>query len=278
MNYPLIDPIIFELGPVAVRWYGAMYLLAFATCYFLGARRASIPGSGWTKEQVYDMVFYGVAGTIVGGRLGFVLFYGLDKLMGDPLWLFRLWEGGMSFHGGLLGVATAVWLFGRKTGKGFFGVADFMTPLVPTGLGFGRIGNFINAELPGRVTDSALGMHFPCEAVAGLNLTCFGQWDSATRHVSSLYQAVGEGIVLFLIVWLFSARQRAPAAVSGMFLLSYGCLRVITEFFRQPDAGIGFIAFDWLTMGQLLSLPMIAFGIFLLTPAATRLTKETHAR
>ena len=171
----------------------------------------------------------------------------------------------MSFHGGLLGVVTALWLYARKTSRHFWLVADFAAPLVPIGLGFGRIGNFINAELPGRVTDNLLGVHFPCASVSNLNLTCFGQWDGALRHVSSLYQAFGEGVLLFMIVWLFSIRARRPGLISGMFLTGYGTIRFVIEWFREPDAAIGFVAFDWLTMGQLLSLPMIAFGILLLT-------------
>lgn len=265
MNYPLIEPILVEIGPVAVRWYGLMYLLAFLACYLLGSQRAKKDNSGWDKTDLSDVVFYGVVGTIVGGRLGFVLFYAFDRFLLEPLWLFKLWEGGMSFHGGLLGVVAALWLYGRKTSRGLWRVMDFAAPLVPIGLGFGRIGNFINAELPGRITESSLGVHFPCGSIIGLNLTCFGQWDGAVRHLSSLYQAFGEGVVLFVIVWLFSARERRAGQISGMFLTGYGAIRFVTEWFREPDAAIGFIAFDWLTMGQLLSLPMIAFGILLVS-------------
>ena len=265
MNYPLIEPVLLEIGPLAVRWYGLMYLLAFLACYVLGNQRAKKHDSDWDKADVSDVIFYGVVGTIVGGRLGFVLFYSFDRFLVEPLWLFRLWEGGMSFHGGMLGVVAARWLYGRKTSRDFWRVADFTAPLVPIGLGFGRIGNFINAELPGRVTEGSLGVHFPCGAVRGLNFTCFGQWDGALRHLSSLYQAFGEGVVLFMIVWLFSLRARRSGLISGMFLTGYGAIRFVTEWFREPDAAIGFIAFDWLTMGQLLSLPMIAFGILLLT-------------
>tara|TARA_B100000929_G_scaffold66655_1_gene50787 strand:- start:1279 stop:2115 length:837 start_codon:yes stop_codon:yes gene_type:complete len=265
MNYPLIEPILIEIGPLAVRWYGLMYLLAFLTCYVLGSQRAKRENSGWDKTDVSDVIFYGVVGTIVGGRLGFVLFYSFDRFLVEPLWLFRLWEGGMSFHGGLLGVITALWLYGRKTSRGFWAVADFAGPLVPIGLGFGRIGNFINAELPGRITESPLGVHFPCGSLSGVNLTCFGQWDIELRHLSSLYQAFGEGVVLFMIVWLFSLQARRSGLISGMFLTAYGVIRFVTEWFREPDAAIGFIAFDWLTMGQLLSLPMIVFGILLLS-------------
>ena len=264
MNYPLIEPILLEIGPLAVRWYGLMYLLAFLACYVLGNQRAKKHDSDWDKADVSDVIFYGVVGTIVGGRLGFVLFYAFDRFLVEPLWLFKLWEGGMSFHGGMLGVVAALWLYGRKTSRDFWRVADFAAPLVAIGLGFGRIGNFINAELPGRVTESSLGVHFPCGAVSGLNFTCFGQWDGALRHLSSLYQAFGEGVVLFMIVWLFSLRARRSGLISGMFLTGYGAIRFVTEWFREPDAAIGFIAFDWLTMGQLLSLPMIAFGILLL--------------
>ena len=266
MNYPIIDPEIVSLGFVSIRWYGVMYLLGFLLCYLLGGYRARTSESGWTREEVYDMVFYGIVGTIAGGRIGFAVFYGLDNLVNDPLWIFKVWLGGMSFHGGLLGVLVALWLFARKTNKPFFDVTDFVAPLVPLGLGFGRIGNFINAELPGRLTDTPFGVHFPCDAVFGLTTACIGSWEQVTRHVSSLYQAFGEGIVLFGLVWLFSVRKRNLGMASGMFLLGYGVIRLFTEQFRQPDPGLDFVAFGWLTMGQLLSLPMVILGICLLIP------------
>ena len=181
----------------------------------------------------------------------------------------------MSFHGGLLGAIASMVLFARRgraatepnaepPPRTFLQVGDYVAPLVPLGVGFGRLGNFINAELPGRLTDSALGMHFPCWSVEGLSVACYGTYDTALRHVSSLYQAFGEGLVLFAIVWWFSARPRAVGQVSGCFLLASGIIRFTTEFFREPDVGIGFVAFDWVTMGQLLSLPTAAFGAFLL--------------
>ena len=268
MNYPQIDAVAVALGPVAVRWYGLMYVLGFVAFYLLGKWRAHrVPAhsaQGWTPQEIADLLFYGVVGVIVGGRLGYVAFYGLEQFLSDPLWLVRVWEGGMSFHGGLLGVIGAVWLFGRRATRSFLEIADFAAPLAPVGLGLGRMGNFINAELPGRVTDSALGVHFPCSSVRDFNLACFGEFESAVRHVSSLYQAAAEGVVLFVLVWLFAAKPRAAGRVCGMFLLGYGALRFGTEFFRQPDADKGFIAFDWLTMGQALSLPMAALGLFLL--------------
>ena len=274
MNYPIIDPEIVSLGFVSIRWYGVMYLVGFLLCYLLGGYRARIPKSGWTKEEVYDMVFYGVVGTIAGGRIGFAVFYGFDSLVNAPLWIFKVWLGGMSFHGGLLGVLVALWLFARKMNKPFFDVTDFIAPLVPLGLGLGRIGNFINAELPGRLTDTPFGVHFPCDAVFGLTTTCIGSWEQVTRHVSSLYQAFGEGIVLFGLVWLFSGRKRNLGMVSGMFLLGYGVIRLFTEQFRQPDPGLDFVAFGWLTMGQFLSLPMIILGICLLIPGTNKFIVE----
>lgn len=265
-HYPHIDPIIFSLGPVSVRWYGLAYLVAFALCWWLGNRRADRPGSGWNRQEVSDVVFFGAVGAVLGGRIGYTLFYGLEKFLHDPLFIFRVWEGGMSFHGGLLGAIVGIWWFGRSTGRGFLQVADFVAPLVPPGLGLGRLGNFANTELPGRVTDSVFGLVYPCsaESIRQIHPLCEGEWESFARHPSPLYQAFAEGIVLFVVVWWFSARSRAPGAVCGMFLTGYGTLRFITEFFRTPDPQLGFVALHWMTMGQLLSLPMVLAGILLL--------------
>lgn len=264
MNYPLIDPVIFQLGPLAVRWYGLMYVLGFSAFYLLARYRIRRGAVTWTSQEVGDLMFYGVVGVVVGGRLGSVLFYGFDEFLRDPLSLVRIWEGGMSFHGGLIGAIGAMWAFGRKTSRGFFAVADFVAPLTPVGLGLGRVGNFINAELPGRITELPIGMHFPCASVRGINLTCFADFEGVARHVSSVYQALAEGVVLFAVVWLFAARPRATAQVSGVFLLGYGALRFLTEFVREPDPHKGFVAFDWMTMGQLLSIPMLVAGFALL--------------
>ena len=270
MNYPELDPVALQLGLLALRWYGLMYLCGFAAFVLLGAWRARRKAADWSPEQVWDLLIYGVAGVVVGGRTGFALFYGGDTFLRDPLWLLRLWEGGMSFHGGLLGVLAATALYARKTGRGFLAVTDFVAPLVPLGLGLGRLGNFINAELPGRVTDLAVGVHFPCAALRGLSVSCYGQYEAVARHVSSLYQAGAEGLVLFALLWWYAAKRRAVGEVSGLFLLGYGALRFTTEFARQPDADLGFVAFGWLTMGQTLSLPMVLLGVALLGSAALR--------
>ncbi len=264
MHYPAIDPIALQLGPFALRWYGLMYLLAFGAFFLLGKARAR--DRGFTSADVSDLVFYGVAGVVLGGRIGFAFIYGLDRLAQDPLWLFRIWEGGMSFHGGLVGAVGAMWLQARVKGRSFLEVADFVAPLVPLGLGFGRLGNFINTELPGRITDSSLGVHFPCAAVRELTATCFGEFEAVTRHVSSLYQASGEGLVLFAVVWLYSRRARPTGSVAGTFLVTGGTLRFATEFFREPDPHLGLLLFDTLSMGQILSLPVVAFGVFLMNP------------
>jgi phosphatidylglycerol:prolipoprotein diacylglycerol transferase len=265
-HYPDIDPVIVALGPLAIRWYGMAYLAAFVLCWWLGNRRADRPGSGWNRQEVSDVVFYGAIGAVLGGRIGYTLFYGFELLRHDPLYILRIWEGGMSFHGGLIGTLLALWWFGRRTGRRFLQVGDFVAPLLPLGLGLGRLGNFANTELPGRATDSMFGMIYPCaaDAVRALNPMCTGVWEPFARHPSPLYQAFAEGLVLFVVVWLYSARARPVGAVSGMFLLGYGVLRTTTEFFREPDVQLGFVALDWLTMGQVLSIPMIVIGILLI--------------
>ena len=256
--HPNFDPVAFSLGPLHVRWYGLMYLLGFLVGWALGRYRAKRPGSGWTVEQMDDVVFYIALGVILGGRIGYILFYSFGNFAHDPLILFRIWEGGMSFHGGFLGVLLAMALFARKYHKGFWATVDFVAPLIAPGLLFGRLGNFINGELWGRVTDLPWGMVFQQTG------------DGLPRHPSQLYEATLEGVVLFLIVWLFSNKPRPTMAVSGVFALCYGSFRFLIEFVRQPDVQLGYIAFDWLTMGQLLSLPLMATGVILLSLAYRR--------
>jgi phosphatidylglycerol:prolipoprotein diacylglycerol transferase len=268
LTYPDIDPVALQLGPLKVHWYGLMYLLGFAAAWLLGRWRASRPGSGWTADMVDDLIFYCVVGVIAGGRLGYMLFYGYDQILANPFNALKVWEGGMSFHGGLIGVMIAIALFGRKYGKRFFQVGDFLVPLVPLGLLFGRIGNFINGELWGHATSVPWAMQLPCarfpEYCVGLPA---GTEFSPALHPSQLYEAGLEGLVLFLIIWWFSSRPRPTMAVSGLFLLLYGLFRFSVEFVRQPDAHIGYLAFDWVTMGQVLTLPMILGGALLLALA-----------
>lgn len=247
-SYPAIDPVAVALGPLKVHWYGLMYLVGFVAAWLLGRARCRRPDSPFNEEQLSDFIFWAAIGVVIGGRAGYVLFYNFGQFLQDPLWLFQIWTGGMSFHGGLLGVIVVMLVHARKLGTTFFGVADFVAPLVPIGLGAGRIGNFIGGELWGRATDVPWGMVFPRDP------------DQLLRHPSQLYQFALEGVALFLIVWWFSARPRPRAAVSGLFVLCYGAFRFLVEFVREPDAHIGYLAWDWLTMGQLLSLPMILFG------------------
>ncbi|SOC51549.1 prolipoprotein diacylglyceryl transferase [Ornithinimicrobium cerasi] len=251
--YPDIVP-SFDVGPLTIHWYGVMYALGFVLAWWLGTLRARRAGSGWDGDEVSDLILYCALGVVLGGRLGYVLFYGLDNLLEDPLYLVRLNEGGMSFHGGLLGVLGAMWLYARKTGRRFFEVGDFVAPLVPLGLFFGRIGNFINGELWGKTTDVPWGMVFP------------GAGD-LPRHPTMLYEALLEGLVLFAVLWLYALRRPPVRAVSGAFLLLYGVFRSAVEFLRIPDEHIGYLALDWLTMGQILSLPMILAGAYLLWSA-----------
>lgn len=268
MHYPVIDPIIVELGPVALRWYGLMYILGFAAVYLLGNwrinHRPNTLSGAWDSQQLSDLVFYGAMGAVLGGRVGYIVFYALDRFAADPLYLLRVWEGGMSFHGGFLGVLVAMLMFGRRTQKDFLSVTDFLAPLCAVGLGLGRMGNFINMELPGRITDSAVGLVFPCRAVSDLNPMCFGVWENAARHPSSLYQGLTEGLLLFCLLWWLALTPRPKGTLSGAFLTAYGCARFVTEFFRSPDAHLGFVLFELLSMGQLLSVPMIVAGLLLL--------------
>ena len=273
--YVNFDPIAFSLGPLKVHWYGIMYLLGFAGFWLLGSYRARQERyASWSPEQVSDLLFYGAVGVILGGRLGYVLFYDLGAVVDNPLRALQIWKGGMSFHGGLLGVMAAIWWFGRKTGRPFFAVADFVVPMAPLGLLFGRIGNFIGGELWGRTTDAPVGMIFP-------KSIDFGNWNSDAlyqqylsgalneyaRHPSQLYEAGLEGLVMFLILWWYSSRPRPMMAASGLFLLLYGTFRSMVEFFRQPDEHLDFIAMGWVTMGQVLSLPMIIAGVVLIVLA-----------
>ncbi len=269
LQYPHIDPVAISLGPLKIHWYGIMYLVAFGAAWWLGRLRAR-RSPDWNDEQISDLIFYGALGVVLGGRIGYTLFYNFGHFISDPVSIFRIWEGGMSFHGGLLGVLVAMWLFGRKYQHGFFELTDFVAPLVPIGLAAGRLGNFINGELWGQPTTLPWGMVFPG---AG----------PLPRHPSQLYEMFLEGIVLFIIVWVYSARPRPRMAVSGVFALGYGVFRFAVEFVRQPDEHLGFIAFSWLTQGQLLSLPLIITGIVLLwlayrrQPAATAKTPEAKA-
>ncbi len=278
MHYPDIDPIIFSIGPLAVRWYGLSYLAGFAVVWWLGRVRARTHPGTWTHEHISDLVFYGAMGAVLGGRIGYVLFYNFGVFLNDPLYLFRMWEGGMSFHGGLLGVVVGIWLFSRKSKRRLIDVMDFLAPLTPVGLGFGRLANFINGELPGRITDSPLGLIYPCDAVVALNPMCAGQWEQAARHPSPLYQAFTEGLLLFVLLWFVSARPKPAGFVAGMFLIGYGSFRFSTEFFRSPDAHLGFIAFEWLTMGQLLSLPMVIAGILFVLWSRGQAVAESPAQ
>jgi phosphatidylglycerol:prolipoprotein diacylglycerol transferase len=268
LTYPTIDPVAIAIGPLKVHWYGLMYLVGFAAAWVLGRWRASRPGFGWTADMVDDVVFYCVIGTIAGGRLGYMLFYGFDQLLANPLNILRVWEGGMSFHGGLIGVLIAIGLFARKHRLHFFQVGDFVAPLVPLGLLAGRIGNFINGELWGHTTSLPWGVRLPCDRFPEycIGLAADAQW-SLPVHASQLYEAALEGLVLFIILWWFSSRPRPMMAVSGLFLLLYGVFRFSVEFVRQPDAHLGYLAFDWLTMGQVLTLPMILAGALLLALA-----------
>lgn len=248
------DPVALSLGPLSVRWYGLMYLVGFLAAWWLARRRAAQPSSTWTPTEVDDLIFYCALGVILGGRLGWMLFYGTERILGDPLSVLRIWEGGMSFHGGLVGVLVALALFASRRGKQLADVFDFSAPLPAIGFGAGRIGNFINGELWGKPTD------VPWAVVV----------DGVPLHASQLYEAFLEGLVLFVVLWWYTARPRPRWAPSGLFLLCYGVFRFAIEFVRVPDANRGYLFLDWVTMGQLLSLPMVVAGLCMLAVAYRR--------
>lgn len=266
--HPDIDPVAIKLGPLAVHWYGLMYLCGFAAFWWLGLRRARKPFFAWPEQRVSDLLFYGVLGVILGGRLGYTLFYNLKGFLAEPLVILRIWEGGMSFHGGLIGVVVAIAVFARVHRLTFFEIGDFAAPLIPPGLFFGRIGNFINGELWGAPTSVPWGMVFPA---AG----------PLPRHPSMLYEALLEGLLLFAILWWFGRKPRPRMAVSGLFLLGYGLFRSLVESVRLPDAHIGYLyGTDWITMGIVLSVPVWLSGLLLLAlayrkPAAPRTQART---
>ena len=267
-----INPIAFPVGPLAVHWYGIMYLFGFVGAWYLGNRRRLQGRLAISQDAFSDLMFYGALGVIIGGRIGYELFYvSPEWIWTDPLALFRVWEGGMSFHGGLLGVLAAGWLWSRRNKIFFFDAIDFVAPLVPIGLGLGRLGNFIGGELWGRHTDCRGGVIFPrsLENISTsrdelYRMYLAGQLNNEARHPSQLYEFALEGIVLFAVLWIYSRKPRPRYAVSGMFALLYGLFRFSVEFVREPDVQLGFVAFDWLTMGQLLSIPLIVVGIVLL--------------
>jgi phosphatidylglycerol:prolipoprotein diacylglycerol transferase len=259
MLAPNIDPVAIQLGPLKIHWYGLMYVIGLVALWYFASHRARQPGSGWKPEEVGDFVFYGALGVILGGRIGYMLFYNLPHYANHPLDALKVWEGGMSFHGGLIGVLLAMYYFGRKTGRTFFTVADFFAPWVPIGLGLGRLGNFINHELWGKVSDVPWAM-------------VFRTGGPLPRHPSQLYELALEGVALFALLWWYSRQPRATGSVSGMFLIGYGLARFVVEFVREPDAQLGYLAFGWVTLGQVLSLPMILAGIGLLLWATKRST------
>ena len=251
IQYPHLNPIALKIGPLRIHWYGIMYLLGFAAGWALARKRASKPGSTWRANDVDDVIFFAMLGVLLGGRIGYVLFYGLGFWAKDPLYPFKIWDGGMSFHGGMLGVITAVSLFAWRRGRNVADVLDFTAPLPGLGLFFGRIGNFINGELWGKPTTVPWGFMV----------------DGVVRHASQLYEAFFEGLVLFTILWWFTSRLRPRLAPSGLFLILYGLARFGIEFVRVPDDQIGYLAGGWLTEGQVLSIPMLIGGVVLLAYA-----------
>jgi phosphatidylglycerol:prolipoprotein diacylglycerol transferase len=288
--HPQFDPVAVQLGPLAVRWYGLMYLVAFMQIVILGKFRARQNLlTGWHPRDVDDMLFYGVFGTILGGRLGYVLFYKPFYYLAHPAEVLAIWQGGMSFHGGFLGVMIALWFYARNRNKPWLDVMDFVAPLVPLGLAAGRIGNFINGELWGRVTsatapwavyfpqaaaeDKAWITAFPQDAAARGLAAIYERVGMLPRHPSQLYESALEGFGLFALLWIFARRRRPLGAVSGLFLIGYGSFRFLIEYAREPDSFLGVLALG-MSMGQWLSLPMIVIGVLMMVWAYWRAGKS----
>ena len=276
------DPVFLNLGPLKIHWYAITYLIGFAFFILLGNYQVKHYKTSWTKEQVSDFLFYGALGVILGGRIGWVMFYSDTSLLDDPLLPFKVQGGGMSFHGGLAGVFIAMFYFHYKTKKGFFEVADFVAPLCALGIGTVRIGNFINGELWGRTTDKSWGMVFPDSLPNNLwnqpieklqELNQQGLLNEFTRHPSTLYEAFLEGLITFIIVWIVARKFTRKGIAAGTFLLCYGLSRFTVEFFREPDENRGFIAFDWMTMGQVLTIPIILLGLLFVSGVILKKTK-----
>ena len=278
IQYPAIDPILVSLGPLAIRWYGLTYVIAFAVAWWLGRRRATQPGSTWKPADVDDLIFYGALGVILGGRIGWVLFYGFERLADDPLMIVRIWVGGMSFHGGLIGVILAEVLFARRQKRRVVDVLDFLAPLPGIGIFAVRCANFINGELWGKPTNVPWGfivepstLH-PSQRAEALRMCERFSIDPCVLHVhaSQLYEGFLEGLVVFAILWIYTAKPRPRLAPAGLFLLCYGVFRFAVEFVRVPDENRGYLLFDWVTMGQILSTPMIVAGLIMLIVAYRR--------
>ncbi|OCG33205.1 prolipoprotein diacylglyceryl transferase [Gilliamella sp. Choc4-2] len=272
LKFPNFDPIVFSIGPISLHWYGAMYLFGVLGAFYLAKRRVDKSNNQWTLQQVENLLFWGFLGLFIGGRLGYVFFYNFATFIKNPIVLFKVWEGGMSFHGGLIGAIFVIAIFAKKANKTFMQVGDFVAPLVPIGLMFGRFGNFINGELWGRVTNLPIGMLFPTSSYADFKFVqSHPEWFSLysklngilPRHPSQIYEMVFEGIVLFIILNIFIRKPRPTGAVSGVFLFCYGLFRFVIEFFRQPDEQLG-LFLNIISMGQILCLPMIIGGILIL--------------
>ncbi|MBS0849447.1 prolipoprotein diacylglyceryl transferase [Citrobacter sp. JGM124] len=285
LRFPNIDPVLFSIGPISLHWYGLMYLIGFVFAMWLAGRRASRPGSGWTKNEVENLLYAGFVGVFLGGRLGYVFFYNFPVFLADPLYLFKVWDGGMSFHGGLIGVICVMIIYARRTKRTFFQVSDFIAPLIPFGLGAGRLGNFINGELWGRVDPGfKWAMLFPESRSEDIGLlakhpewqSLFNQYGVLPRHPSQLYELLLEGVVLFIILNVFIRKPRPVGAVSGLFLIGYGVFRIVVEFFRQPDSQFTGTWVQYISMGQILSIPMIVGGVIMMIWAYRRYPQTTN--